>query len=147
MFLIFYGVSATRQRLRQAVTFFWAVGYRLWLYKCICVYSQRVSSISYSARGIEWNIFWSDPIWCSVFVLLVCILWADLFFLFSVVTGVDKKSLISAKTRILMMVASSRRRQAFTHFISIPFNSVSFKSGFSTFKVGGLRPGLLDLEL
>ncbi|KAF6215121.1 hypothetical protein GE061_009870 [Apolygus lucorum] len=51
-----------------------------------------------------------------------------------VVTGPDKKSVSSAKTRISLMVMSSRKRQPFTHFISIPFNAQSFQNGFLTFK-------------
>uniref|UniRef100_A0A0A9VS66 Activating signal cointegrator 1 complex subunit 1 n=1 Tax=Lygus hesperus TaxID=30085 RepID=A0A0A9VS66_LYGHE len=51
-----------------------------------------------------------------------------------IVTGPDKKSVSSAKTRISMMVMSSRKRQAFTHFISIPFNAQAFQNGFLTFK-------------
>ncbi|BES88846.1 activating signal cointegrator 1 complex subunit [Nesidiocoris tenuis] len=51
-----------------------------------------------------------------------------------VITGPDKKAVNSARTRIQMMVLSSRKRQATTHFISLPFVAESFINGFLTFR-------------
>ncbi|KAL1124351.1 hypothetical protein AAG570_000980 [Ranatra chinensis] len=51
-----------------------------------------------------------------------------------IITGQDKKNVLSAKRRIKMIVISARKRQPFTHFISIPFIAQSFKDGFKKFK-------------
>lgn len=51
-----------------------------------------------------------------------------------VITAATKKSVASARRRIRLMVMSSRKRQALTHFISIPVNQPSFINGFMNFK-------------
>ena len=50
------------------------------------------------------------------------------------VTGDNRFSVILACNRIDSIVSSSRQRQGFTHFISIPVNSEGMKDVFETFK-------------
>ncbi|BFZ00513.1 hypothetical protein BsWGS_03552 [Bradybaena similaris] len=52
-----------------------------------------------------------------------------------VIDGHDKKGLISAKTRIDVLIDSARQRQPFTHFLSIPINSDEVVMGFEDFKL------------
>ena len=50
------------------------------------------------------------------------------------ITCQDKKGVISAKTRIDVLVDSARQRQQFTHFLSIPVTSDDIITGFENFK-------------
>jgi len=52
----------------------------------------------------------------------------------SVINGRDRQGLLSAKTRIDLLVESARQRQPFTHFISIPVNSEPIQDRFGEFK-------------
>ena len=51
-----------------------------------------------------------------------------------VIQGHEKKGVISAKTRIDVLVDSARQRQAFTHFLSIPVQSEEILEKFEDFK-------------
>ncbi|XP_014285072.1 activating signal cointegrator 1 complex subunit 1 isoform X1 [Halyomorpha halys] len=51
-----------------------------------------------------------------------------------VITGASKKDVASARRRIRLMVISSRKRHAYTHFISVPMTGLSIQSGFMSFK-------------
>ncbi|KAK3713586.1 hypothetical protein RRG08_055228 [Elysia crispata] len=51
-----------------------------------------------------------------------------------VINGQDKKGIVSAKTRIDVLVDSARQRQPFTHFLSIPVTSDNIITGFENFK-------------
>ncbi|RUS74248.1 hypothetical protein EGW08_017986, partial [Elysia chlorotica] len=56
-----------------------------------------------------------------------------------VISGQDKKGIVSAKTRIDVLVDSARQRQPFTHFLSIPVTSDDIITGFENFKDDVLR--------
>ncbi|CAG5136613.1 unnamed protein product [Candidula unifasciata] len=56
-----------------------------------------------------------------------------------VIEGHDKKGIISAKTRIDVIIDSARQRQQFTHFLSIPINSDEVVMGFEDFKLKVLK--------
>lgn len=51
------------------------------------------------------------------------------------ITGSTKRSIILARRNIDVIVASSRQRLEYTHFISIPMISDEIKKNFITFKV------------
>ncbi|KAL8595369.1 hypothetical protein ACOMHN_024068 [Nucella lapillus] len=51
-----------------------------------------------------------------------------------VVQGRDKKGVVSAKTRVDMLVDSARQRQPFTHFLSVPVQSEDILDKFDDFK-------------
>ena len=42
-------------------------------------------------------------------------------YIFVVIQGHDRKGVLSAKTRIDVLVESARQKQPFTHFLSFPF--------------------------
>ncbi|ESP05047.1 hypothetical protein LOTGIDRAFT_230082 [Lottia gigantea] len=56
-----------------------------------------------------------------------------------VIMGRDKKGVVSAKTRIDVLVNSARNKQQFTHFLSIPVVSDAVIGGFEDFKIDVLR--------
>ncbi|GLH16136.1 Activating signal cointegrator 1 complex subunit 1 [Gryllus bimaculatus] len=51
-----------------------------------------------------------------------------------VVIGNDRRSVCAARRRINIIVMSSRQKQSFTHFLSIPVNSRAIQQGFLEFK-------------
>uniref|UniRef100_A0A1B6DI35 K Homology domain-containing protein n=1 Tax=Clastoptera arizonana TaxID=38151 RepID=A0A1B6DI35_9HEMI len=51
-----------------------------------------------------------------------------------VITGSTKSAVASARQRISLIVMSYRRKQPFTHFLSLPIASKSVKDGFLDFK-------------
>ncbi|KAK7090064.1 activating signal cointegrator 1 complex subunit 1-like [Littorina saxatilis] len=51
-----------------------------------------------------------------------------------VIQGHDKKGVISAKTRVEVLVESARQKQPFTHFLSIPIQSEEIWERFEEFK-------------
>uniref|UniRef100_UPI003467EF77 Activating signal cointegrator 1 complex subunit 1 n=1 Tax=Alvinella pompejana TaxID=6376 RepID=UPI003467EF77 len=51
-----------------------------------------------------------------------------------VISGHDRQGILSAKTRLDLLIESARRRQPFTHFISIPVNSQPIQDKFIEFK-------------
>ena len=51
-----------------------------------------------------------------------------------IVTGVSRNGVLSACNRIDVTVASSRQRQPFTHFISLPVNEKHIQEAFLQFK-------------
>lgn len=51
-----------------------------------------------------------------------------------IIKGTTKKSLISAKNRIDLIVSAGRAKQAFTHFISVSFATDEIKRNFNAFK-------------
>lgn len=61
-----------------------------------------------------------------------------------VLQGHDKKSVVSAKTRIEVMVDSARKRQPFTHFLSIPIQSEDIVEKFEDFKFNILDDDVKD---
>ncbi|KAK3094700.1 hypothetical protein FSP39_005155 [Pinctada imbricata] len=56
-----------------------------------------------------------------------------------VIVGHDRKGVVSAKTRIDLLVDSARQKEPFTHFLSIPFNQNDMKDKFEEFKSDVLR--------
>lgn len=56
-----------------------------------------------------------------------------------VIVGHDRKGVISAKTRIDLIVDGARQREPFSHFLSIPINSQQIQESFSEFKTDVLR--------
>ena len=52
----------------------------------------------------------------------------------SVVSGTDRGGVLSAKTRISLLVDSARTKQPFTHFLSIPVNTPDILDAFATFQ-------------
>ena len=52
----------------------------------------------------------------------------------SVIQGADKTGVISAMTRIEVLVASARSRLSFTHFVSVPLCEHNFTERFEEFK-------------
>ncbi|KAJ8305691.1 LOW QUALITY PROTEIN: hypothetical protein KUTeg_016236 [Tegillarca granosa] len=56
-----------------------------------------------------------------------------------IVAGHDKQGVISAKTRIEVIVDSARQREPFTHFLSFPVTSEAVKCAFTDFKSDVLR--------
>ena len=41
-----------------------------------------------------------------------------------IITGEAKRYVVAAHNRIMVMVEAARARQEFTHFVSIPFNTI-----------------------
>lgn len=56
-----------------------------------------------------------------------------------VIQGHDRNGVISAKTRIDVLVDSGRQKSPFTHFLSIPFNAKHLQDSLSDFKNDVLR--------
>ncbi|KAG1676668.1 Activating signal cointegrator 1 complex subunit 1 [Nymphon striatum] len=56
-----------------------------------------------------------------------------------VIKGVDKKGVTSAYTRLSIIADSSRQKQMFTHFISIPLTNENIEKNFETFKENVLQ--------
>ena len=56
-----------------------------------------------------------------------------------VITGSDRKGIVSAGTRIDVLVESARQRQPFTHFLSFPVIAKGMKDRFAEFKDDVLR--------
>ncbi|KAL5004729.1 hypothetical protein ScPMuIL_018185 [Solemya velum] len=56
-----------------------------------------------------------------------------------VIIGHDRKGVLSAKTRVEVLVDSARQKQQFTHFLSFPVIGENVKQGFSDFKADVLR--------
>ena len=52
-----------------------------------------------------------------------------------VIQGRDKKTVRAAKLKLELLVDQARKRQPFTHFLSLPCTSSSVKDGFIRFKV------------
>ena len=61
------------------------------------------------------------------------------FYSLSVIHAHDRKGVISAKTRIDVIVDSARQREPFTHFLSIPLNNSKMQDRFAEFKTDVLR--------
>ena len=55
------------------------------------------------------------------------------------ILGHDKNGLMSAKTRIDVLLDSGRQKSPFTHFLSIPFNTKHFQDSLIDFKNDVLR--------
>lgn len=55
------------------------------------------------------------------------------------IIGHDRKGVLSAKTRVEVLVDSARQKQQFTHFLSFPVIGENVKQGFSDFKADVLR--------
>ena len=70
--------------------------------------------------------------------MCLAIMLADLyiycFMCFSVITGSIKRNVISAKTRIDLLVDTARQRHQFTHFLSIPLNGEIIQKKFQEFR-------------
>ncbi|XP_071160134.1 activating signal cointegrator 1 complex subunit 1-like [Mytilus edulis] len=56
-----------------------------------------------------------------------------------VIQGHDRKGVISAKTRIDLIVDGARQREPFTHFLSIPINNAKMQESFAEFRTDVLR--------
>ncbi|XP_005100147.1 activating signal cointegrator 1 complex subunit 1 [Aplysia californica] len=56
-----------------------------------------------------------------------------------VILGHDKKGIVSAKTRLDVIIDSARQRQQFTHFLSIPVTCEQVVTGFEDFRFEVLR--------
>ena len=56
------------------------------------------------------------------------------FSLFLVIIGSDRRNIISARTRIDLLVETSRKKMPFTHFLSIPMTHENIIAGFKKFK-------------
>jgi activating signal cointegrator complex subunit 1 len=56
-----------------------------------------------------------------------------------VIVGHDRKGVLSAKTRIDVIVNSARQREPFSHFLSIPVNDSEIQKNFAEFKSDVLR--------
>lgn len=56
-----------------------------------------------------------------------------------VITGPERKGVVSAKTRIDVIVDSVRRKEPFTHFLSFPVNSQPIRERFLEFQEDVLR--------
>ncbi|KAK3576538.1 hypothetical protein CHS0354_018044 [Potamilus streckersoni] len=52
-----------------------------------------------------------------------------------VITGHDRKGVLSAKTRIDLLTNSARQKEQFTHFLSIPVTSANIKVAMEDFKM------------
>lgn len=55
------------------------------------------------------------------------------------IQGHDKKGVISAKTRLEVLVDSARQREPFTHFLSIPVQSEDIVAKFEEFQFSVLE--------
>ncbi|OWF52184.1 activating signal cointegrator 1 complex subunit 1-like [Mizuhopecten yessoensis] len=55
------------------------------------------------------------------------------------IVGVDRKGIVSAKTRIDVIVSTARQKEQFTHFLSIPVTSAKIIENFLEFKDDVLR--------
>ena len=64
-----------------------------------------------------------------------------------VITGSNRKGVVSAKTRIEILIDTSRQRMPFTHFLSIPIVSENIKSTFEEFKTDVLQNCLVNVHL
>ena len=53
-----------------------------------------------------------------------------------VITGLSRGDVLSACSRVELMVESSRRKMQFTHFISVPLNTPAMQESFLDFKAG-----------
>lgn len=56
------------------------------------------------------------------------------FFCLTVITGSQKAAVSSALTRVEVLVESFRKKQPFTHFLSLPLNDSTIQEGFLRFK-------------
>ncbi|XP_052272061.1 activating signal cointegrator 1 complex subunit 1-like isoform X6 [Dreissena polymorpha] len=56
-----------------------------------------------------------------------------------VIQGHERMGVISAKTRIEVLLDSGRQKTAFTHFVSVPFNTAEIMNAFTDFKNDVLR--------
>ncbi|XP_060065477.1 activating signal cointegrator 1 complex subunit 1-like [Ylistrum balloti] len=56
-----------------------------------------------------------------------------------VIVGAERKGIISAKTRIDVIVSTARQKEQFTHFLSIPITSAEVTNRFLEFKEDVLR--------
>lgn len=61
-----------------------------------------------------------------------------------VITGPERKGVVSAKTRIDVIVDSVRRKEPFTHFLSLPVNSQPIRERFLEFQEDVLRKCDID---
>lgn len=52
----------------------------------------------------------------------------------AVITGSHKASVSSAITRVELLIDSFRKKQPFTHFLSVPLNDPKIQEGFLKFK-------------
>ncbi|PIK51488.1 putative activating signal cointegrator 1 complex subunit 1-like [Apostichopus japonicus] len=62
--------------------------------------------------------------------------------------GSNRNGVISAKTRIDLLVEEARQKQPFTHFLSLPLNTESLQGSFEEFREDVLRQchGTVDLS-
>lgn len=56
-----------------------------------------------------------------------------------IITGRTTQSVLSAKNRIELLISSKRWNEPFTHFVSIPLNTVLIKEHFDEFKKSVLK--------
>ena len=56
-----------------------------------------------------------------------------------VVAGADRRGVVSARTRIMLLVDGAKKKMPFTHFISFPLNARSVQEAYSDFKSDVLR--------
>ena len=55
------------------------------------------------------------------------------------VVGAERRGVISARTRIILLVDGAKKKMQFTHFISFPLNARSVQEAFADFKSEVLR--------
>jgi len=56
-----------------------------------------------------------------------------------VITGAERRGVVSARNRILLHVDGAKRKMPFTHFVSFPLNARSIQDAFAEFKDDVLR--------
>jgi len=56
-----------------------------------------------------------------------------------IVIGAERRGVVSARTRIMLLVDSAKKKMPFTHFISFPLNARSVQDAFADFKADVLR--------
>ena len=63
-----------------------------------------------------------------------------------IILGAERRGVISARTRIILLIDGAKKKMPFTHFISFPLNARSVQEAFADFKSDVLRlvtPSLL----
>lgn len=61
-------------------------------------------------------------------------IYLNILFLLTVITGSQKAAVLSAVTRVEVLIESFRKKQPFTHFLSFPLNEPKIQEGFLKFK-------------
>lgn len=93
--------------------------------------NETCTSIWIPRQGQEGDIGLCNSVCYKIFLFIY--LW-KYSATFSVIQGRDRKGIISAKTRIDILVESGRQKLPFTHFLSIPVQSPDIRDGFEDFK-------------